>query len=79
MNSKPVVSEEVEVEDVLSEEESDGESSDNSSMPPLEDNVVWPQPASFPVVDATTRPNNIGPMVGSLVRNVLALAEEGKW
>ena len=77
MNGEPVGLEEVEVKDVLSEEESDGESSNNSL---LEDNVGWPQPSSFPAVDATTRPNtnNICPMADSLARNVLALADEAR-
>ena len=61
MSWEPVVSEEVDVEDVLSEEESGGESSSKSPIPLLEDRVEWPQPASFPVVNATTRPNDICP------------------
>jgi len=68
MNGEPVVSEEVEVEQVLSEL-SDGESSNNSSMPSLEDN----QPASFPV-NATTQRS----MVDSMVMNALALAQEAR-
>ena len=64
MNGEPVDLEEVEVEEVLSKE-FDGESSSNSPMPPLEDE------ASFPVVNAT--PNNMGPMIDSLVANALAI------
>ena len=65
MNEGPVVSEKVEVEEVLSKE-SDGESSNNLAMPPLEDE------ASFPVVNAT--PNNMGPMIDSLVANAFAIS-----